>query len=84
MRRNDQLEQGGVTFRLNCNVGEDISFADIRAAHDAVIIATGVYKSRGLQAPGVGAQGVVRAIDFLTASNARALATRWRNSTAAS
>ncbi|WP_298841210.1 NAD(P)-dependent oxidoreductase [uncultured Roseobacter sp.] len=69
MRRNDQLEQGGVTFELNTNVGEDISFNDIRAKHDAVIIATGVYKSRGLEAPGVGASGVVRAIDFLTASN---------------
>ncbi|WP_300033288.1 NAD(P)-dependent oxidoreductase [uncultured Roseobacter sp.] len=69
VRRNEQLAQGGVTFRLNMNVGEDISFADIRAQHDAVIIATGVYKSRGLEAPGVGAAGVVRAIDFLTASN---------------
>jgi len=69
MRRNEQLEKGGVTFRLNCEVGRDISFADIRNAHDAVIIATGVYKSRDLQAPGVGAQGIVRAIDYLTASN---------------
>ncbi len=69
MRRNEQLELGGVTFRLNCNVGEDISFEDIRAAHDAVIIATGVYKSREIEAPGVGASGLVRAIDFLTASN---------------
>ena len=69
MRRNAQLEAGGVTFKLNCAVGEDISFADIRAAHDAVLIATGVYKSRDLNAPGVGAEGIVRAIDYLTASN---------------
>jgi glutamate synthase (NADPH/NADH) small chain len=69
MRRNDQLEQGGVAFRLNCAVGEDISFDEIRAAHDAVIIATGVYKSRELQGPGSGSAGIVRAIDFLTASN---------------
>lgn len=69
MRRNDQLEQGGVTFELNTNVGEDISFEDLRSRHDAVIIATGVYKSREIEAPGVGAQGLVRAIDFLTASN---------------
>jgi len=69
MRRNEQLEAGGVTFRLNCAVGEDMPFADIRAAHDAVLIATGVYKSRDLQAPGVGAAGIVRAIDYLTASN---------------
>ncbi len=69
MRRNKQLEEGGVTFELNCNVGEDISFDDIRAKHDAVIIATGVYKSRDLPAPGSGAAGIVRAIDYLTASN---------------
>jgi glutamate synthase (NADPH/NADH) small chain len=69
MRRNEQLELGGVKFELNCTVGEDISFADIRAKHDAIIIATGVYKTREIQAPGVGALGLERAIDFLTASN---------------
>ena len=69
MRRIEQLEQAGVTFRLNCNVGEDITFAAIRGSHDAVIIATGVYKSRDLPAPGVGAAGIERAIDYLTASN---------------
>ncbi len=69
MRRNEQLERAGVTFQLNCNVGEDITFAEIREKHDAVIIATGVYKTRDLQGPGSGADGIVRAIDFLTASN---------------
>ena len=69
MRRNDQLAEGGVTFKLNCNVGTDISFADIQAAHDAVIIATGVYKTRDLAGPGSGAKGIERAIDYLTASN---------------
>jgi len=68
-RRNAKLEESGVTFKLNCNVGEDITFADIRSAHDAVLIATGVYKSRDLPGPGAGAQGIVRAIDYLTASN---------------
>ncbi|MDR9481314.1 MAG: NAD(P)-dependent oxidoreductase [Salibaculum sp.] len=69
MRRNDQLEQGGVEFVLNCDVGDDLSFDAIRGKHDAVLIATGVYKSRELQAPGSGADGIVRAIDYLTASN---------------
>lgn len=68
-RRNKLLADGGVTFKLNCTVGEDISFEDIRAKHDAVIIATGVYKSRDLSMPGSGAEGIVKAIDFLTASN---------------
>ncbi|WP_299413725.1 NAD(P)-dependent oxidoreductase [uncultured Sulfitobacter sp.] len=69
MRRNEQLEQGGVTFKLNCAVGEDISFQEIRDAHDAVIIATGVYKSRDLTVHGSTADGVVKALDFLTVSN---------------
>ncbi len=69
MRRIAQLEAGGVTLRLNCDVGADISFDAIRGQHDAVLIATGVYKSRDLAAPGGGAGGIVRAIDYLTASN---------------
>ncbi|MEO0917819.1 MAG: NAD(P)-dependent oxidoreductase, partial [Pseudomonadota bacterium] len=69
VRRNKQLEDGGVTFHLNCNVGEDITFEDLRAKHHAIVIATGVYKSRELQAPGSGTEGIVRAIDYLTASN---------------
>jgi glutamate synthase (NADPH) small chain len=69
MRRIDQLEQGGVEFVLNCNVGEDLSFDAIRGKHDAVLIATGVYKTRELSGENAGAEGIVRAIDYLTASN---------------
>lgn len=68
-RRNDLLADGGVKFELNCAIGEDISFDDLRAKHDAVIIATGVYKSRDLAGPGSGAKGIEKAIDFLTVSN---------------
>ena len=69
MKRMAQLEDGGVEFRLNCNVGEDLSFDAIRGAHDAVLIATGVYKTRDLVAQGSEADGIVHAIDYLTASN---------------
>jgi len=69
MRRNEQLEKGGVEFVMNCDVGKDMSFEEIRGKHDAVLIATGVYKSRDLPGPGSGAKGIVRAIDYLTASN---------------
>ncbi|MBF9035905.1 FAD-dependent oxidoreductase [Rhodobacterales bacterium HKCCE2091] len=69
MQRVEQLKNGGVEFVLNCNVGDDLTFDEIRAKHDFIVIATGVYKSRDLQAPGVGATGVIRAIDYLTASN---------------
>jgi len=69
MARIKQLEEGGVQFVLNCNVGEDLSFDAIRGKHDAVVIATGVYKTRDLKGPGSGAAGIVRAIDYLIASN---------------
>nr|WP_217351796.1 NAD(P)-dependent oxidoreductase [Ruegeria sp. HKCCD8929] len=68
MRRNQLLEDSGVEFVLNCDVDENI-FATIHAEHDAVIIATGVYKSRDLAMPGSGLAGIEKAIDFLTASN---------------
>ncbi|MCC5958389.1 MAG: NAD(P)-dependent oxidoreductase [Rhodobacteraceae bacterium] len=69
MRRIEQLEDGGVEFVLNCNVGEDISFDAIRGKHDAVLIATGVYKARDLNTPNASATGVLKALDYLTASN---------------
>jgi glutamate synthase (NADPH) small chain len=69
MRRNDQLRDGGVNYVLNCTVGQDLTFDAIRGQHDAVLIATGVYKTREIEAPGVGAKGIVKALDYLTASN---------------
>ena len=69
MQRIDQLEAAGVQFVMNCNVGVDLSFDAIRGQHDAVLIATGVYKARDIKAPGVGAGGIVKALDYLTASN---------------
>ena len=68
MQRIAQLEQGGVQFVLNCTVGTDLTFQAIRGRHDAVIIATGVYKSRELDTT-ADLPGIVRAIDYLTASN---------------
>jgi glutamate synthase (NADPH/NADH) small chain len=68
MRRIDQLEQAGVRFVLDRNVDAAV-FADLRAGYHAVIIATGVYKSRDLSMPGSGAKGIEKALDYLTASN---------------
>ncbi len=66
-RRAQRLIDGGVKFELNCNVGETIGFADLRAKHDAVLIATGVYKPKPLNAPND--RAVVKALDFLIAAN---------------
>ncbi len=72
-RRAKLLADGGVTFHLNVNIGDDITFADIREKHDAVVIATGVYKARDISMPGSGLKGIVPALDYLTASNRKGL-----------
>jgi glutamate synthase (NADPH) small chain len=72
-RRTKWLEESGVRFTLNVEIGRDISFSDLRAKHDAVLVATGVYKARDLKAPGVGQKNIIPAMDFLTASNRNGL-----------
>lgn len=68
-RRTRRLAEGGINFRLNTEVGRDISLADLRARHDAVLIATGVYKAREIAVPGSGSSGVTAALPYLIASN---------------
>ena len=69
MRRVQRLKDSGIRFHEGFAVGEDASLAELRDKHDALLIATGVYKARQLKAPGVGAPGIVEALDFLIASN---------------
>ncbi|MDA1041760.1 MAG: NAD(P)-dependent oxidoreductase [Proteobacteria bacterium] len=69
MKRIAQLQEAGVEFVQNCNVGADVSFAALREKHHAILIATGVYKARDIVAPGVGMSGLVPALDYLTVSS---------------
>jgi glutamate synthase (NADPH) small chain len=69
MRRVERLRAGGIVFHEGFAVGADASLDDLRAKHDALLIATGVYKARAIKAPGVGSEGVIEALDYLTASN---------------
>ena len=69
MRRVERLKAGGIVFHESFEVGRDASMDELRQRHDAVLIATGVYRARAIKAPGVEADGVVDALAFLTASN---------------
>ncbi len=69
MRRINRLAAAGIVFQQNFEVGRDASLDDLRAGHDAVLIATGVYKAREIKARGVGSEGIVEALDYLIASN---------------
>ncbi|HEX4296187.1 MAG TPA: NAD(P)-dependent oxidoreductase [Rhizomicrobium sp.] len=62
-RRVKRLAAGGIKFKLNCEIGHDVPFAQLRAGYDAVFVATGAYKARDAGGPGV------PALDYLVASN---------------
>ena len=68
-RREQLLRDSNVALHLDCEVGRDISMDELRRRHAAVLIATGVYKARDIQAPGVGLPGIAAALDYLTAAN---------------
>jgi glutamate synthase (NADPH/NADH) small chain len=73
LRRWKLLEEGGLRFVLNCEIGRDFTMAELRSRHDAVLIGTGVYKGRDIGGPGAGLPGIVKAMDYLTTSNRHGL-----------
>jgi glutamate synthase (NADPH/NADH) small chain len=73
MRRWKLLEEGGIKFHLNTEVGRDVTFAELRARHDAVLVATGVYEARDIGGPGAGLPGIVPALEYLITSNRKGM-----------
>ena len=69
MRRIERLEEGGIHFHLGFEVGKGATLDQLRQKHDAILVATGVYKAREINVPGNGSAGVVAALDYLIASN---------------
>ena len=72
-RRTRLLAEGGVAFHQNFEVGRDGTLDDLRARHDAILIATGTYKERDTDVPGAGLDNVFHAMTYLTASNRKGL-----------
>jgi glutamate synthase (NADPH) small chain len=68
-RRVAQMEVEGVTFKVNQNVGENVSAADLERDFDAVILAGGAELPRDLPVLGRELDGVHFAMDFLTPNN---------------
>tara|TARA_B100000475_G_scaffold172570_1_gene135240 strand:+ start:179 stop:1618 length:1440 start_codon:yes stop_codon:yes gene_type:complete len=75
-RRTKLLEEGGIKFVQNFEVGKDASLDQLRERHDAILIATGVYKAREIDLPGKDLANIFPAMDFLTASNKKGLGDR--------
>ena len=69
--RVQQMTEEGVTFRTSVDVGGSLTGADLRARHDAVVLAIGSRKPRDLPVPGRELTGIHFAMDFLTQQNRR-------------
>ncbi len=61
----DQVKKLGVEFKLNCEIGRDVSFDALRAAHDAVFLAVGLGATNRLNIPGEDLEGVIDALHFI-------------------
>ena len=72
-RRTKLLKESGIKFVQNFEVGKDKSLNQLRAKHDAILIATGVYKPREMNIPGQDLANIFPAMEFLTASNKKGL-----------
>ena len=73
LRRTKLLKKSGINFVQNFEVGKDKTLEEIKKKHDAVLIATGVYKPREIEIPGSNLKNIFPAMDFLTASNKKGL-----------
>jgi len=72
-RRTNLLKESGIKFRQNIEVGKDILFDELKQKHDALLIATGVYKPREVNLIGNDLKNIFPAMKFLTASNRKGL-----------
>jgi glutamate synthase (NADPH) small chain len=77
-RRLNILEQEGVQFKCNVEVGKDLPVESLLKDFDAVVLCTGATKPRDLSIEGRQLQGVHFAMDFLTA-NTKSLLDNSRN-----
>ena len=72
-RRVKRLVDGGVKFKLNFDVGPYRDLNTLRSRHDAILLATGVYKPREMDALDAQLGRIVPALDYLIASNRKGL-----------
>ena len=72
-RRTKLLKKSGIKFVQNFEVGKNKTLDELRNLHDSILIATGVYKAREIEIPGVNLNNIFPAMDFLTASNKKGL-----------
>tara|TARA_Y100000590_G_scaffold82526_1_gene91918 strand:+ start:791 stop:2230 length:1440 start_codon:yes stop_codon:yes gene_type:complete len=78
-RRTNLLKKGGIKFQQNFEIGRDLTLNELKKKHEAILIATGVYKPREINLPGSDLKNIFPAMDFLTASNRKGLGEKVEN-----
>ena len=68
-RRIAQMEAEGTVFKTGITVGTDVSADDLRAQHDAVVLANGATSWRDLPIEGRDLEGIYQAMEFLPWAN---------------
>ena len=68
-RRIDVLEEEGIVFKPNTNVGVDVSVEELKTNFDAVLLCGGATARRVLPVDGADLKGVYQAMDFLKLNN---------------
>lgn len=69
-RRRQVLEEAGIRFRLNCEIGRDIPARDLLNMHDALFFGTGAYTPVDAELPGRELGGIVPALPYLIGQTA--------------
>ncbi|MBW1637869.1 glutamate synthase subunit beta [Microbacterium resistens] len=64
-----QMQEEGTRFRAGVEIGVDISWDDLRARYDAVVVCTGSTVPRDLPIPGRDLDGIHFAMEYLVESN---------------
>lgn len=59
------VERLGVEFKMNTEIGRDVSIEDLQSAHDTIFIGIGLGATARLNIPGENLQGVMDALDFI-------------------
>ena len=65
-RRVERMEQEGVAFRTNADVGGSLPAGELVDNYDAVVLCCGAKQARDIDAPGRDAAGIHYAVDYLT------------------
>ena len=74
LRRIKILEEEGIVFKCNVDIGVDVTYEELKSQYDAIVLCCGAGNPRDIKAEGREAKGIYFAVDFLRATTKSLLA----------